>query len=149
MFSWGNSLGCYGGLCLISDLICANTCICATGFCTTSAVACKENISPFTDGIQILKCTDMIQYSYCNDKAHQTHVSIPADWSHCLLTGPEHTGFSITDSIGITMQAVQDIIYSMTLGQKIKLWLYKKFIQPCKAKKLADKIKQVKYAKCA
>ena len=59
-----------------------------------------------------------------------------------LLSGENQNELRVNDTVGILLSAVKDLSKSMTLAQKIKLWFYKKFIEPKNNKKLNEKLKK-------
>ena len=121
-------------------VIAANT-ISAYCMATTSDVRQKKDIVPYNKGLCDVKNLDIISFRYKSedDKAIK-HVSVPANWTCQLISGKNQDQFRVNDTVGILLSAVKDLSKSMTLAQKIKLWLYKKFIEPRNNKKLNDKL---------
>lgn len=122
-------------------VIAANT-ISAYCMATTSDVRQKKDIVPYNRGLCDIKNLDIISFRYKSedDKAIK-HVSVPANWTCQLISGKNQDQFRVNDTVGILLSAVKDLSKSMTLAQKIKLWFYKKFIEPKNNKKLNDKLK--------
>ena len=106
---------------------------------TVSDINCKKNITPFNDGINILRCTDFIKFNYKDEKdTDLPHISIPANWTCQLISGEKQNTLRVNDALGVTMSAVKDIINTMSLWQKFKLWIYKKI----ESYKLKNKLKK-------
>lgn len=122
-------------------VIAANT-ISAYCMATTSDVRQKKDIVPYNKGLCDISNIDIISFRYKSedDKAIK-HVSVPANWTCQLISGKNQDQFRVNDTVGILLSAVKDLSKSMTLAQKIKLWFYKKFIEPKNNKKLNDKLK--------
>ena len=124
----------------ISGTISSNT-ISALCVATTSDVRKKKDILPYNCGLCDISNLDIISFRYKNEEENALkHVSIPANWTNKLISGEKQDSFRINDTVGILLSAVKDLSKSMTLGQKIKLWFYKKFIEPKKNKELLQKV---------
>ena len=121
-------------------ILSANT-ISAYCMATTSDIRQKKDIVPYNNGLCDISKLDVISFRYKNeDSSCIKHVSIPANWTNPLLSGEKQNQLRINDAVGILLGAVKDLSKSMTLGQKIKLWLYKKFIEPKNNKKIQKKL---------
>ena len=121
-------------------VIAANT-ISAYCMATTSDVRQKKDIVPYNNGLCDIKNLDIISFRYKSedDKAIK-HISVPANWTCQLISGKNQDQFRVNDTVGILLSAVKDLSKSMTLMQKIKLWFYKKFIEPRNNKRINDKL---------
>ena len=78
---------------------------------TTSALARKKNITPFTDcALNILRSTDIVNYLYKEENnTCLRHVGFIADYTCKLLSGANQDQMRINDSIGILMKAVKEL----------------------------------------
>lgn len=122
-------------------ILSANT-ISAYCMATTSDIRQKKDIVPYNNGLCDISKLDIISFRYKNeDSSCIKHVSIPANWTNPLLSGEKQNQLRINDAVGILLGAVKDLSKSMTLGQKIKLWLYKKFIEPKNNDNIKKKLK--------
>ena len=114
-----------------------------SAFCvaTTSDVRKKKDIVPYNNGLCDISNLDIISFHYKDETCDSVkHISIPANWTCNLLSGKNHDALRVNDTVGILLSAVKDLSKSMTLGQKIKLWFYKKFVEPKNNKKLKEKV---------
>ena len=95
----------------------------------------------YNKGLCDIKNLDIISFRYKSedDKAIK-HISVPANWTCQLISGKNQDQFRVNDTVGILLSAVKDLSKSMTLMQKIKLWFYKKFIEPRNNKRINDKL---------
>lgn len=122
-------------------ILSANT-ISAYCMATISDVRQKKDIVPYNNGLCDISKLDIISFRYKNeDSSCVKHVSIPANWTNPLLSGEKQNQLRVNDAVGILLGAVKDLAKSMTLSQKIKLWLYKKFIEPKNNKNINKKLK--------
>lgn len=122
-------------------ILSANT-ISAYCMATTSDVRQKKDIVPYNNGLCDISKLDIISFRYKNeDSSCIKHVSIPANWTNPLLSGEKQNQLRINDAVGILLGAVKDLSKSMTLSQKIKLWFYKKFIEPKNNDNIRKKLK--------
>ena len=122
-------------------ILSANT-ISAYCMATTSDVRQKKDIVPYNNGLCDISKLDIISFRYKNeDSSCVKHVSIPANWTNPLLSGEKQNQLRVNDAVGILLGAVKDLAKSMTLSQKIKLWFYKKFIEPKNNKNINKKLK--------
>ena len=122
-------------------ILSANT-ISAYCMATTSDIRQKKDIVPYNNGLCDISKLDIISFRYKNeDSSCIKHVSIPANWTNPLLSGEKQNQLRINDAVGILLGAVKDLSKSMTLSQKIKLWFYKKFIEPKNNDNIKKKLK--------
>lgn len=123
-------------------ILSANT-ISAYCMATTSDVRQKKDIVPYNNGLCDISKLDIISFRYKNeDSSCIKHISIPANWTNPLLSGEKQNQLRVNDAVGILLSAVKDLTKSMTLSQKIKLWFYKKFIEPKNNKDIIQKVKR-------
>lgn len=123
-------------------VIAANT-IAAYCMATTSDVRQKKDIVPYNRGLCDISNVDIISFRYKSEDDNAIkHVSVPANWTCQLISGKNQDQFRLNDTVGILLSAVKDLSKSMTLAQRIKLWFYKKFIEPKNNKKLNEKLSQ-------
>ena len=112
---------------------------------TTSSIKKKKDIIPYaTDALGILKDTQIVEYHYkTEDKNDLPHVGVIAEFTDKVISGENQDQLRVSDSIGLLMSAVKDIEVSLSLWQRLKIKLYKKFIKPRKDKKLMNKVKEL------
>lgn len=126
---------------IATRVLSANT-LAAQCVATTSDVRQKKDIIPYNNGLCDISNLDIISFRYkYEDENSIKHISVPANWTNQLISGEKQNQLRVNDTIGILLSAVKDLSNSMTLGQKIKLWLYKKFIEPKNNKKIQKKLK--------
>lgn len=131
----------FGGACMFGML--ATSRIVTQCVSTVSSIKVKKDVCPFYgDALCMLKCTNIVDYRYKDEKNEDLkHVGIIAEMTNKYISGDNQDGLRISDSIGLLMSAVKDIEASLTLWQRLKIKLYRKFIKPHKDKKFMKKLK--------
>ena len=121
------------------------SCIQTRSLAVTSSVKSKKCIEPLLENaLGILKDTNIVRYKYNDESLDEPkHVGIIAEFTDSIMSGSRKDHFNVSDSVGLLIDAVKDIEASLSLWQRLKIKIYRKFI---KSKK--DKVFIKKISKC-
>ena len=82
----------------------------ANGSSIVSARDKKENIEPYKgNALELLRKTEIVQYSYKSDQKHLPHIGFIADDTPKELSGVKQDTMSVGDCIGVLIKAVQEL----------------------------------------
>lgn len=108
----------------------------------TSSIKSKKCIEPLRENaLGILKDTNVVRYKYKSEGSDEPkHVGIIAEFTDSIMSGSRKDHFNVSDSVGLLIDAVKDIEASLSLWQRLKIKIYRKFIKSKKDKSFMNKI---------